>query len=141
MFQKELAQRLLASPGTKDYSRLAAVVQYAANISRVTDIGPNNFFPRPDVDSTVLRFDFFETQGMGQADETLLFGVIKAAFSKRRKTLHNAMSGGEMGLTKQIVGVALENAGIDPSRRAETLSIQEFIDLSKAVGNVITDKS
>jgi len=141
MFQKELAQRLLASPGTKDYSRLAAVVQYAANISRVADIGPNNFFPRPDVDSTVLRFDFFETEGIEQADETLLFAVIKAAFSKRRKTLHNAMSGGEMGLTKQIVGVALENAGIDPSRRAETLNIQEFIDLSKAVGNVITDES
>jgi 16S rRNA (adenine1518-N6/adenine1519-N6)-dimethyltransferase len=141
MFQKELAQRLLASPGTKDYSRLAAVVQYAANISRITDIGPNNFFPRPDVDSTVLRFDFFETEGMGHADETLLFGVIKAAFSKRRKTLHNAMSGGELGLTKNIVGVALENAGIAPSRRAETLSVKEFIDLSKAVGKLITDKS
>ncbi|WP_319576577.1 16S rRNA (adenine(1518)-N(6)/adenine(1519)-N(6))-dimethyltransferase RsmA [uncultured Desulfobacter sp.] len=138
MFQKELAERLLSSPGTKDYSRLSAVVQYASKISRVTDLGANNFFPRPEVDSTVLRFDFFETQGMGEEDETLLFSVIKAGFSKRRKTLHNAMSGGELGLTKKIVGTALENAGIDASRRAETLSVQEFIDLSKAVGRVIT---
>lgn len=141
MFQKELAERLLSSPGTKDYSRLSAVVQYASKINRVTDLRPNNFFPRPEVDSTVLRFDFFETQGMGEEDETLLFSVIKAGFSKRRKTLHNAMSGGELGLTKKIVGIALENAGIDSSRRAETLSVQEFIDLSRAVGKVITHKS
>ncbi|WP_320043406.1 16S rRNA (adenine(1518)-N(6)/adenine(1519)-N(6))-dimethyltransferase RsmA [uncultured Desulfobacter sp.] len=136
MFQKELAQRLLSSAGTKDYSRLSAVVQYASKISRVADIRPNNFFPRPDVDSTVLRFDFFKTKGMEEEDEILLFGVIKAAFSKRRKTLHNAMSGGELGLTKKIVGIALENAGIDPSRRAETLDVQEFISLSKSVGKV-----
>ncbi|MCG8551189.1 MAG: 16S rRNA (adenine(1518)-N(6)/adenine(1519)-N(6))-dimethyltransferase RsmA [Desulfobacterales bacterium] len=140
MFQKELAQRLISSAGTKDYSRLSAVVQYASKISRVADIRPNNFFPKPDVDSTVLRFDFFETQGMAEEDERLLFGVIKAAFSKRRKTLHNAMSGGELGLTKKIVGIALENAGIDSSRRAETLEVQEFITLSKAVGKVLTHK-
>lgn len=137
MFQKELAQRLLSSPGTKAYSRLAAVVQYASKIRRITDIGPNNFFPKPDVDSTVLRFDFFETKGMGENNEALMFSVIKAAFSKRRKTLHNAMSDGEMGLKKDIVGIALANAGIDSSRRAETLNVQEFIDLSKAVGNLI----
>lgn len=141
MFQKELAQRLLSSAGTKDYSRLSAVVQYASKISRVADIRPSNFFPRPEVDSTVLRFDFFETKGMGEEDETLLFSVIKAAFSKRRKTLHNAMSGGELGLTKKIVGIALENAGIDASRRAETLSVQEFIDLSRAVGKISTRES
>ncbi|MGD9824692.1 16S rRNA (adenine(1518)-N(6)/adenine(1519)-N(6))-dimethyltransferase RsmA [Desulfobacter sp.] len=138
MFQKELAERLLSSAGTQNYSRLSAVVQYASKISRVADIRSNAFFPRPEVDSTVLRFDFFETQGMEEKDEILLFSVIKAAFSKRRKTLHNAMSGGEMGLTKESVGIALANAGIDSSRRAETLNVQEFIDLSKAVGEVCT---
>ncbi len=141
MFQKELAERLLSSAGTKNYSRLSAVVQYASKISRVADIRSNAFFPRPEVDSTVLRFDFFETQGMEEKDEILLFSVIKAAFSKRRKTLHNAMSGGETGLTKEIVGIALANAGIDSSRRAETLNVQEFIDLSKAVGEVCTRES
>lgn len=141
MFQKELAERIISSPGTKDYSRLSAVVQYASKISRIADIRPNNFFPRPTVDSTILRFDFFETEGMGKEDEILLFSVIKAGFSKRRKTLHNAMSGGELGLEKEIVGIALESAGINASRRAETLSVQEFIDLSKAVGKVSTHES
>ena len=137
MFQKELATRLLASPGGRDYSRLTAVVQYASRISHVADIGPRSFFPRPDVDSTVLRFDFFQTPGMDEAKEDLLFDVIKAAFSKRRKTLRNSMTGGELKLKKQEAGQALEMAGIDPARRAETLAIEEFVALSGAVGKVL----
>lgn len=134
MFQKELAVRLLASPGGRDYSRLSAVVQYAAKISHVTNIRPNSFFPRPDVDSTVLRFDFFDTPpGMNEDKETLLFEVIKAAFSKRRKTLNNSMTGGDLELKKPEARQALEQAGIDPSRRAETLVIDEFVSLADAV--------
>ncbi len=134
MFQKELAVRLLASPGGRDYSRLSAVVQYAAKISHVANIRPNSFFPRPDVDSTVLRFDFFDTPpGMDEDKETLLFAVIKAAFSKRRKTLSNSMTGGELGLKKAEAQEALERAGIDPVRRAETLVIDEFLSLAHAV--------
>ncbi len=136
MFQKELAGRLIASPGGRDYSRLSAVVQFASKISHVADIGPSSFFPRPDVDSTVLRFDFFETPGMDSEQEDLLFDVIKAAFSKRRKTLRNSMAGGELGLKKQEAGHALEKAGIDPARRAETLTIEEFISLSKTVREI-----
>ena len=136
MFQKELAGRLIASPGGRDYSRLSAVVQFASKISHVADIGPSSFFPRPDVDSTVLRFDFFETPGMDSEQEDLLFDVIKAAFSKRRKTLRNSMAGGELGLKKQEAGQALEKAGIDPARRAETLTIEEFISLSKTVREI-----
>ena len=60
MFQKELAQRIIASPGGRAYSRLAAVVQYAAGVSFVAEIGPAHFFPRPDVDSTILKFEFFQ---------------------------------------------------------------------------------
>ncbi|WDP91359.1 MAG: ribosomal RNA small subunit methyltransferase A [Desulfobacter sp.] len=137
MFQKELAVRLLASPGGRDYSRLTAVVQYAAKISHVADIRPNSFFPRPEVDSTVLRFDFFEPGEMSESDEDLLFEVIKAAFSKRRKTLRNSMSGGELGLKKPQAGEALEGAGIDPARRAETLTIDEFVELAKSVKQVV----
>ena len=133
MFQKELAERLLASPGTRDFSRLSAVVQYAARISHVADIRPNSFFPRPDVDSTVLRFDFFTTPDMDEEKESLLFEVIKAAFSKRRKTLNNSMTGGDLGLKKPEAGQALVRAGIDPVRRAETLTIEEFISLGRAV--------
>ena len=132
MFQKELAMRLMATPGGRDFSRLSAVVQYAARIGHLADIRPNSFFPRPDVDSTVLRFDFFNDQGLGPEKEDLLFAVIKAAFSKRRKTLRNSMSGGELGLTKPEAGTILETAGIDPVRRAETLSIPEFVALAQA---------
>ena len=139
MFQKELAKRIIASPGKKDYSRLSAVVQYAADISLVTDIGPSSFFPKPTVNSTVLQFKFFHEKEFTQTQEKILFNVIKAAFSKRRKTLKNSMTGGEFDFKKEFVIHALEQAGIDPSRRAETLNVKEFKSLAKAVWET-TDK-
>lgn len=136
MFQKELATRLLAAPGGRDFSRLSAVVQYAAKISLVTDVKPNAFFPRPKVDSTVLKFEFFDSPDMTEPMEDLLFAVIKAAFSKRRKTLNNSMAGGELGLDKKVAKQALVAAGIDPGRRAETLEIEEFKALGASVWEI-----
>ncbi|WP_457552622.1 16S rRNA (adenine(1518)-N(6)/adenine(1519)-N(6))-dimethyltransferase RsmA [Desulfobacula sp.] len=133
MFQKELAKRIISPPGGRDYSRLSAVVQYAADISLVAQISPSSFFPRPDVDSTILKFDFFETREFNKEQEKLLFNVIKAAFSKRRKSLKNSMTGGEFEFEKEFVVTALEKAGIDPKRRAETLTVKEFISLARAV--------
>ena len=103
MFQKELAKRIIASPGKKDYSRLSAVVQYAADISFVADIGPSSFFPKPTVNSTVLQFKFFHEKEFTQTQEKILFNVIKAAFSKRRKTLKNSMTGGEFDFKKDLL--------------------------------------
>ena len=91
------------------------------------------------MDSTVLRFDFFDDQGLGPEKEDLLFAVIKAAFSKRRKTLRNSMSGGELGLKKPEAGQILEAAGIDPVRRAETLSIKEFTALGEAAWRILKE--
>ncbi|MBU1195604.1 MAG: ribosomal RNA small subunit methyltransferase A [Proteobacteria bacterium] len=133
MFQKELATRILAAPGGKDYSRLTAVVKYAADINFVADVGPHSFFPKPAVDSTILRFDFFEEKAFGPEQEKLLFNVIKAAFSKRRKSLKNSMEGGEFKFEKPFIINALESAGIDPQRRAETLSVEEFKSLARAI--------
>ena len=133
MFQKELAKRIIASPGGRDYSRLSAVVQYAADVSFVAHIGPSSFFPKPDVESTILRFNFFETKEFNQEQEKVLFNVIKAAFSKRRKTLKNSMTGGEFEFEKDFVVHALELAGIDAQRRAETLTVEEFKSLARAV--------
>ena len=135
MFQKELATRLMAQPGGRDYSRLSAVVQYAAAVGHVADIRPASFFPRPDVDSTVLRFSFIHDQGLDDGMEDLLFAVIKAAFSKRRKTLRNSMAGGELGLKKSQTEEALVLAGVDPVRRAETLVLEEFLSITRAVHN------
>lgn len=133
MFQKELANRMVAKHGGRKFSRLAAVVQYAAEVSVVTDIGPTHFFPKPEVDSTVLRFDFFTESSLNEQQETVLFNVIKAAFSKRRKSLKNSMQGGEFNYDKTMIIHALEKAEIDPLRRAETLSVAEYIALAKAV--------
>ncbi|MCK5695059.1 MAG: ribosomal RNA small subunit methyltransferase A [Desulfobacula sp.] len=133
MFQKELAKRIIASPGGRDYSRLSAVAQYAADVNFVAHIGPSSFFPKPDVDSTILRFNFFETKEFNQEQEKVLFNVIKAAFSKRRKTLKNSMTGGEFEFEKEFVVNALKLAGIDAQRRAETLTVEEFKALARAV--------
>ncbi len=136
MFQKELATRIIATPGGRDYSRLSAVVQYAARIGFVADIKPTSFFPKPDIDSTVLKFEFFDSPDMSEPMEDLLFAVIKSAFSKRRKTLKNSMTGGELGLAREIVTQALTMASIVPERRAETLSVEEFKAIGKAVWQI-----
>jgi 16S rRNA (adenine1518-N6/adenine1519-N6)-dimethyltransferase len=134
MFQKELAKRIIAPPGGRSYSRLSAVVQYAADVRFVATIGPSSFFPRPEVDSTILNFKFFKTRTFNQEQEKMLFAVIKAAFSKRRKSLKNSMVGGsEFEFKKEFVVQALELAGIDATRRAETLTVEEFKSLARAV--------
>jgi len=133
MFQTELATRILALPGGREYSRLSAVSQYAARISFVAQIGPASFFPSPDVNSTILQFQFFQPEDNDESLEKLLFDVIKAAFSKRRKSLKNSMTGGELGYQKDFVLHALALAGIEPQRRAETLSVEEFNSLARAI--------
>lgn len=133
MFQRELAERILSPPGGRDYSRLSVVSQYAADINFVAQIGPSSFFPSPDVDSTILGFRFFEPSDLDENQEKLLFDIIKAAFSKRRKSLRNSMSGGELGYQKDFVLRSLALAGIDGQRRAETLSVKEFLCLLRTI--------
>ncbi len=134
MFQKELATRILSPPGGRDYSRLSAVSQYAAKISFVAEVGPSSFFPSPEVTSTILQFRFLQSEDFDAHQEKLLFDVIKAAFSKRRKTLKNSMADGELGYEKQFVLEVLFMAGIEAQRRAETLSVEEFKTLARAIG-------
>ncbi len=140
MFQKELADRILSPPGKKAYSRLSAVAQYAAKITFVANVGPAAFFPRPAVDSTVLRFDFHAPSTVSSATETLLFTVIKAAFSKRRKSLKNSLVGQDLGLQKHAIAKALDQAKIVPERRAETLTKDEFLTLTRSVQTILEKK-
>ncbi len=130
MFQRELAQRLTAAPGTKAYGRLTVVVQYCADISRIIGVGADRFFPRPKVDSEVLLVRFRERIDPAPADERWFFRTVKAAFGMRRKTLKNALTGGGLGIGGDAVAEVLTAAGIDPKRRAETLSVAEFVRLS-----------
>ena len=130
MFQKELADRICAEPGGKTYGRLSVLVQYCARIKKILQIKAADFFPKPKVDSTVLNITFLETPAFPANDETFLFKVVQAAFGQRRKTLKNALSGSFLHLDETLIRTALSNAAIDPSRRAETLSVPEFVRLS-----------
>ena len=129
-FQKEVAERLTANPGTKSYGRLSVLIQYCAKIYPVLAVAASAFFPKPKVDSQVVGVEFQHPVSFQATDEHLLFQVVKAAFGKRRKTLRNALLGSDLGLGDEPISAALELAGVDPKRRAETLSVEEFVTLS-----------
>ena len=128
MFQKELAQRITAHPGCREYGRLTVMLNYCAKIKKVADIKASQFFPRPKVDSEVLEITFKDSLKYSDNEE-FFYRVIKAAFGQRRKNLKNALAGSELHIAAETSMCALENAGIDPTRRAETLTVEEFVRL------------
>jgi 16S rRNA (adenine1518-N6/adenine1519-N6)-dimethyltransferase len=130
MFQKELAERLCAGPGSKAYGRLSVLLQYCAETKLLHRVKAEQFFPRPKVDSVVLGIYFKTTIAQPVCDEALFVRVIQAAFGQRRKTLRNALSAGLPPLGGPGTIAVLQQAGIDPRRRAETLSVQEFVNLT-----------
>jgi 16S rRNA (adenine1518-N6/adenine1519-N6)-dimethyltransferase len=141
MFQKELANRLISKPSCKDYGRLSVMLQYCADIKSLAHINASMFFPAPKVDSEVLQIDFRDKTDFSVSNEAFLFNVIKASFGKRRKTLRNALAGSELHIDAKTATDGLELSGIDPQRRAETLSVNEFVQLSDALKDVLTDNS
>jgi 16S rRNA (adenine1518-N6/adenine1519-N6)-dimethyltransferase len=129
-FQKEVAERLMAKPGGKSYGRLSVLIQYCAKIYPVVSVAASAFFPKPKVDSQVVGIEFQHPVSFQATDERLLSQVVKAAFGKRRKTLRNALLGSNLEFGDEPISAALELGGIDPQRRAETLSVNEFVTLS-----------
>lgn len=134
MLQKELMERIVSPPGSRTYGRLSVMLQYCADLSPLADVPSQCFFPQPKVDSKVLAIRFREPEAALAQDESHLFQVIKAAFGQRRKTLKNALSGSELQYSATRIVTALQGAKIDPSRRAETLSVAEFVRLSNVLG-------
>ena len=130
MFQNELVRRMTSPPGSREYGRLSVMVQYCADIKKIAEVKASLFFPRPKVDSAVVEITFKKTLNFSVLNEAFLFRVIKSAFSKRRKMLKNTLAASELYIDIKTSTEVLEKAGIDPSRRAETLSIEEFIKLS-----------
>jgi 16S rRNA (adenine1518-N6/adenine1519-N6)-dimethyltransferase len=129
MLQKEMADRLLAVPGTKSYGALGVLISTYGEIRRVVKAGRNAFLPPPKVDSTVVRIDPF-AGGASRAeivDHELYADVVHAAFAQRRKTLRNAL---RARFDEAAVDAALGQAGIDGGRRGETLSVEEFAGLA-----------
>ena len=130
MFQKELAERLAAPPGSKTYGRLSVMLQYSAEAKILTDIAATCFHPRPKVASAILSIRFKAAPEFPARDEALLFRIVRAAFGKRRKTLKNALTQSDLRLDGAAVGDWLEGCAIDPRRRAETLSVSEYVTLA-----------
>lgn len=130
MVQKEVGERLCAKPGSRTYGAVTVMVQYLATASRAFDVGRRAFTPPPDVDSTILHLVPYKKRPIQAKDDAMMRRVVKAAFSQRRKTLRNSLA--SLGVDKAIIAMALEKAGIDEQRRAESLSVAEFVALADA---------
>ncbi|MDW7671633.1 MAG: 16S rRNA (adenine(1518)-N(6)/adenine(1519)-N(6))-dimethyltransferase RsmA [Bacillota bacterium] len=130
MIQKEVAQRLAAKPGTKDYGALTVGARFYCRAEKVFDVSAQVFIPRPNVASAVVRLTRHQEPPAGIPDPALFFSLVKAAFGQRRKTLHNALTVMPDVADKADVARRLTAAGIDPGRRGETLSIEEFAQLA-----------
>ncbi|MBZ0155785.1 MAG: 16S rRNA (adenine(1518)-N(6)/adenine(1519)-N(6))-dimethyltransferase RsmA [Alphaproteobacteria bacterium] len=134
--QKEVAERIVAGPGTKEYGVLSVMLQYYSE-ARISFIIPRGAFrPTPEVDSAVIHFEIRKSPKVSVRDERLFFTTVKTAFAQRRKTLANALK----SLAKESrEGLLL--AGIDPTRRAETLSIEEFAVLADTLRSLLPSRS
>lgn len=132
MMQKEVADRIKAPAGNKTYGALSVAVQYYCEVEGVVNVPKEVFVPQPKVDSAVLNLKIRKEKPVELMDDQVFFQVVKAGFGQRRKTLNNSLMGVE-GTTREIAGSALEAAGIEPSRRAETLTLEEFAKLSNEV--------
>jgi 16S rRNA (adenine1518-N6/adenine1519-N6)-dimethyltransferase len=130
--QREVAERMCAGPG--EMSLLAVSVQFYSTPKIVARIPAGAFYPRPDVDSAVVRLDVRSEPAVTVGDVDAFFRVVKAGFSQKRKQLRNSLSAG-LPIDNDSVEAALTQAGIDPKRRAETLTMEEWGRLARAVGH------
>lgn len=136
MVQKEAGQRLCAKVGTRDTGAITVAVNYYATVTKLFDVNRGSFMPSPNVDSCVIRLDIHNDRKLNPEDEQFFFRVVKGAFSQRRKTLTNTISS-SMGISKGEVVKALESIGVSTTTRAESLTMQQFIDFSKALKELI----
>ncbi len=131
MVQSEVADRMQTGPGTKDYGALSLAVQYYAKPEIVARVPASCFTPRPNVDSTVVRLMKFEEPPVKAEDEDWLFGIIRASFNQRRKTLANGLANaGGLGIGREQVESVLEEMGLSRTARGETFTLERFADFS-----------
>lgn len=133
MVQKEVADRMQAAPGGKDYGALSLAIQYYARPYIAANVPPNCFMPRPGVGSAVIRLTLFDCPPVEVRDEALMFRLIRASFAQRRKTLINGLTNSpELSFSKEQVTQVLTDCGFSPTVRGETLSLAEFAKLANA---------
>ena len=140
MLQKEVAMRLVASPSTKEYGILSVLLGGCAEVSHLLDVGPGQFYPRPKIDSVVVKIQFHpppsRAKFLPEHDEKLLRQLVKGAFQQRRKTLVNALSSAPLlSYSKEKIKQALLQAGIDHKVRAENLTVEQFVSLCRFLAN------
>ena len=134
MVQKEVADRMMVGPGTKDYGALSLAVQYYAKPYIVANVPMNCFIPRPNVASAVIRLTCHKEPPVTVKDEKLMFNLIRASFNQRRKTLINGISNfSGLSFTKEQVAMALNSIGLSENIRGEALDLEKFAKLSDAL--------
>ena len=132
MIQKEVAERLGAEPGNKDYGAITLSINYYSDANIVMTVPASCFMPRPNVDSAVIRMDIYDKPPVATKDEVKMFKVIKVAFSQRRKTLVNSVSS-STDIAKETILKSLNEMGLSESVRGETLSLEQFAELSDRI--------
>ena len=135
MVQKEVAQRFQAAPGTKEYGAVTVALNYYGQVSLAFIVSRHLFTPQPEVDSAVIDIRIYDQKPYTAQDPDMFRRLIKAAFSQRRKTLHNAIK--TAGIQPENMAQALKDCDIDPNRRGETLSVAEFVALANRVTDLI----
>jgi 16S rRNA (adenine1518-N6/adenine1519-N6)-dimethyltransferase len=133
MLQREVAERIIASPGGKDYGPLSIFTQLYTSPKIMMQVPPEAFYPRPKVESALVRFEILERPRVSINDDGFFQKVVRASFAQRRKTLLNALRGAPLPLPREMIERALIAAHIDPRRRAETLDLGEFQRLVEAL--------
>lgn len=137
MVQKEVAQRMVSKPGTKDYGALSVAVQFYSDPKIIFEVPPHCFIPQPEVTSTIIKLEILSKPPVVVADKGLYFKLVKAAFGQRRKTLMNALANsGFFNRNKEEIRQLLESMGLKENIRGEVLSIQQFGELS----NLLAEK-
>ncbi len=140
MVQKEVAERLVAKPGTRDYGVLSVIAQFYAELDKIRDVCRTCFRPAPDVDSAIVRFRCRSRTAVEGKDKGLLFRVIRAGFGERRKMLKNALARSrDLQVSRAALDEAFRAAQIDGNRRAETLDLDEFVRLAGVLQLVRND--
>ena len=133
MVQKEVADRMQADPGTKEYGALSLAVQYYTEAETVMQVSPGCFLPQPQVGSAVVRLTV-RGKRLPEEEKKALFGIVRASFQKRRKTLYNSLrNSAEIGASGEQIADAIRACGLRADVRGETLSLEQFIELEKAL--------
>ncbi|WP_027630149.1 16S rRNA (adenine(1518)-N(6)/adenine(1519)-N(6))-dimethyltransferase RsmA [Ruminiclostridium cellobioparum] len=135
MVQKEVAQRMVSGPGTKDYGALSVAVQFYCKPAIIFDVPPHCFIPQPEVHSTIIRLDILKEPSVRVDDKDLYFKLVRASFGQRRKTLVNGLANaGFLRKDKEQIRQIIESMGLKDNIRGEVLSVQQFGELSNLLG-------